>query len=62
MLARFANALNISADELIGLSKTNSHNLSRKVARRMQQIETLSERHQRVLLQSIDAYLKDAQA
>jgi len=64
MLARFAKTLGVSADELVGLKhgSTNGHNLSRKVVRRMQQIETLPRRHQRALLQTIDTYLKGAQA
>ncbi|OGQ80777.1 MAG: hypothetical protein A2289_16170 [Deltaproteobacteria bacterium RIFOXYA12_FULL_58_15] len=64
MLARFAKTLGVSADELIGLKKmkANGQGLSRKVVRRMQQIEALSERHQRALLQTIDTYLKGAQA
>jgi transcriptional regulator with XRE-family HTH domain len=63
MLARFALALGVSTDEIVGLKaqKSNGHTLSRKVGRRMQQIETLPQRHQRALLQTIDAFLKSAQ-
>lgn len=60
MLARFALALGVSADELLGLkaSKGNGHRPKRRVLRRLEQIEKLPEPRQRVLLATIDGYLK----
>jgi transcriptional regulator with XRE-family HTH domain len=64
MLLRIAQELRISTDELLGLrsSRPDSPILSRKIIKRMTLIEKLPLRHQRALLQTIDIYLKGAQA
>jgi transcriptional regulator with XRE-family HTH domain len=60
MLARFALALGVSADELLGLEKRphNGDKVSLKVARRMRQVEKLPPHEQAALLKTIDAFLK----
>ena len=64
MILRIAQALHVSTDELLGLrlSRDDGPGLSRKLVKRMSQIERLSARHQRALLQTIDTYLKGALA
>jgi transcriptional regulator with XRE-family HTH domain len=61
MVVRFAQALEISTDELLGAKASRTlggGKLSLKVARRLSKIESLPDRQQRALLQTIDAYLK----
>jgi transcriptional regulator with XRE-family HTH domain len=67
MLARFSLALEISSDELIGLPNARSKKasddfhaktLSLKLVRRLQKIETLSASQQKVLLHTIDVFLR----
>lgn len=59
MIIRFANALNISADKLLGLTEIMTEkDVSLKISRRMNKIETLPETEQRALLKTIDIYLK----
>jgi len=62
MIVRFAKALEISADELLGLkaSKNKGSRPSLKVLRRMIKIETLPPTQQKVLLRTIDTFLKGA--
>lgn len=64
MVVRFAKALGVSSDELLGLkrTRTNGAKLSSKVRRRLEQIEKLPSPHQRALLKTIDTFLKGAQA
>lgn len=62
MLARFAIALEVSADELPGLAveslRTPKPNL--RLLYRLKRIESLSPSQQKSLLQTIDMYLKAA--
>lgn len=61
MVVRFALALDISADELLGLKKAKSNGRapSRKFLRRVQAIEQLPLRDQQAILRMIDAFLKE---
>ena len=62
MLARFALALEVTADELLGLVQTpkNGTKPSRKVLRRLEKIEQLPPAQQTTLLRTIDTFLKGA--
>ncbi len=64
MIANFAQALEVSADELLGLKshKGKGSSPSLKLLRRMKKIEALQPSQQKVLLQNIDMFLKGAQA
>ena len=64
MIVRFAKALKISTDELLGVkpAKSNGGKLSLKLLRRMQKIEGLPTAKQKVLLQNIDMFLKGVEA
>jgi transcriptional regulator with XRE-family HTH domain len=64
MIVRLSKALEISTDELLGVKpfKSNAANISLKLLRRMQKIETLPPAKQKVLLQNIDMFLKGVQA
>ncbi|OGQ83964.1 MAG: hypothetical protein A2289_17670 [Deltaproteobacteria bacterium RIFOXYA12_FULL_58_15] len=59
-----AQVLNVSADELLGhrVSAKETPPVSRKIMRRMEQIEKLPTTTQRTLLKTIDTFLKGAQA
>lgn len=58
-----SKALNISADELLGLAPTGIDGKpSLKLTRRMKKIEDLPPSQQKVLLKTIDTFLKGAQA
>jgi len=59
MVIRFAVALDVTTDELLGLEKPKSKGpvKSRRVLRRLQQIEKLPKRDQDALLRTIDAVL-----
>jgi len=60
MVVRFAQALLVSADELLGLAQAaapKEKQPSRRVLRRLQRIEALSKRDQEALLRTIDAFL-----
>jgi transcriptional regulator with XRE-family HTH domain len=66
MLARFAQALGVTADALLGLKskangKSGGRKISRRVLRRLELIERLAPQDQRALLRTIDAFLKGAQ-
>ena len=63
MTVRFALALEVSTDELLGLkmARSNGRRSSRRVQRRLEQIEQLPSAHQRALLKTIDIYVKGAQ-
>ena len=65
MVARFAKALDVSTDILLGLKNAASNGKSpkipRRVLRRLEQIERLPAQHQRTLLKTIDTFLKGAQ-
>lgn len=70
MAVRFAIALEVSTDELLGLhaangrgkkqAKSNGRKASRKVLRRLKQIEALPTNQQAVLLKTIDTFIKAA--
>jgi len=67
MLVRFAKALDVSADVLLGLqqSKTNGAHLEkipRRLLRRVEKIQNAPPRYQRTILETIDAILKGARA
>jgi transcriptional regulator with XRE-family HTH domain len=63
MAVRFAMALEVSADELLGLQPRakNGKKVSRKVLRRLEKIESLPAHQQAILLKTIDTFLKGAQ-
>ena len=67
MVARFALALGVSADELLGLPGKGNRSqeeadtprrLSLKLVRRLRKIETLPDPKQKALLQTIDGFLR----
>jgi len=63
MVARFALAFRTTTDQLIGLKnngKPKDHKLSLKMIRRMQKIRQLPPSQQKVLLQTIDNFLRGA--
>lgn len=62
MLIRFALALEVSADELLGLKqiKNNSAKPNLKLMRRLKKIEALPAAEQKILLRTIDTFLKGA--
>lgn len=58
MLTRFAAALQISADELLGLEKSvQPPPVNRRFLRRLQAVDKLPKRDQEALLRTIDAFL-----
>lgn len=65
MVVRFAIALEVSADELLGLKEykksINESKPSSKLLRRMVRIEQLPDFKQKVLLNTIDTFLKGAE-
>jgi len=68
MVARFAQALGVSADELLGLKSTRSaaivhtsSGLSLKIVRRLAKIEQLPANQQKALLQTLDLFLQGAE-
>jgi transcriptional regulator with XRE-family HTH domain len=63
MVIRFAQALEVSGDELLGLNgaKKNGEKLSLKLLRRSKKIETLPQPQQKTLLKTIDTFLKGAE-
>ena len=59
LLARFALALNVSTDTLLGLKTDKKEKgFSLKVVRRMKKIDSLPTAQQKVLLSTIDNFLK----
>ena len=60
MIARFAKALEVSADELLGLiaDKKNQSQPSLKIQKRMKKIEELPVSQQKFILKAIDSHLK----
>jgi transcriptional regulator with XRE-family HTH domain len=62
LVAEFAKALRVSADELLGLKETKSNGLvpERRFLRRLQKVHKLSKRQKEILLGTIDAFLKSA--
>lgn len=63
MIVRFAKALDVSADELLGLklTKKKGSGPSLKLIRRMQKIEELSPTQQKFVFKAIDSLIKAAQ-
>jgi len=58
VLSRLAAALQVSADELLGLKKSEKPApLNRRFLRRLQAVDQLPKRDQEALLRSIDAFL-----
>ena len=61
MLARFAVALDVSADELLGLERKKGPSVnakqSRRFLRRLEQLTALPKRDQDALLRTIDVFL-----
>jgi transcriptional regulator with XRE-family HTH domain len=60
MAVRFALTLEVSCDELLGVSKTNGngHGPPRRLMKRVEKIEQLSPHDQRTLLRTIDGFLR----
>lgn len=63
MVVRFALALDVSSDELLGLeiATNGGKKLSLKILRRLNKIEDLPTAQQKVLFKTIDTFLKAAQ-
>jgi transcriptional regulator with XRE-family HTH domain len=63
MIARFAQALKVSADELLGIkpSKIKENKPSLRIAQRLKKIENLPPAQQKTLLKTIDTFIKAAQ-
>lgn len=64
MIARFALALGVSTDEIIGLknSGSNDKKMSLRIVRRMQELESLPADQLKTVLKSIDLLIKAAKA
>jgi transcriptional regulator with XRE-family HTH domain len=65
MLLRFALALNVSCDVLLGVKDAHINGQkkpSRKVMKRLELIQNLSDHNQRTLLRTIDGFLKGVEA
>jgi transcriptional regulator with XRE-family HTH domain len=64
MIVRLAKALDISTDELLGvkLIKTKSSKVSLKLQRRMKKIDVLPPAKQKIILQTIDTFIKGVEA
>lgn len=62
-LARFAIALGVSADKLLGLSATDAldYNPDLKITKRLRRIHELPQAQKQALLKTIDAHLVAAQ-
>lgn len=63
MVIRFAIALDVTTDELLGLkqSKNRSSSQNLKLVRRLKKIEALPPAEQKILLRTIDTFLKGAE-
>lgn len=63
MLSRLAAALQVSADQLLGLEKAEKPAaLNRRFLRRLQAVDQLPKRDQEALLRTIDAFLPASKA
>jgi transcriptional regulator with XRE-family HTH domain len=62
MIIRFAIALDVTTDELLGFkqSKNSSSSQNLKLVRRLKKIEALPPAEQKILLRTIDTFLKGA--
>jgi transcriptional regulator with XRE-family HTH domain len=64
MVVRIAEALELSADELLGMKRAKAPNgskASRRVLRRVERVEQLPPQQQATLLRTIDTFLKAAE-
>ncbi len=63
MIISFAQALNLTTDEILGLKTPDNitKKPSLKILRRLNNIEKLPASQQRALLQTIDAFIKGVQ-
>ncbi|MFA5652744.1 MAG: hypothetical protein WDA72_01380 [Desulfomonilia bacterium] len=63
MVVRFAQALEVTTDELLGIraAKENGRKSSLKLVRRLKRIEELPSAQQKTLLKTIDTFLKGAE-
>ncbi len=63
VIANFAELFGVSTDELLGIEKPtqNSQRISVPLVKRMQKIQALPKTSQKVLLQTIDLFLKGAE-
>lgn len=63
MVVRFAKALRVTTDQLLGTrqSRNNWKRPSVRLVRRLEKIEALARHQQRTLLKTIDIFLKGAQ-
>lgn len=62
MVVRIAEALDMTADELLGMKKPklNGSKPSRKILRRLEKIDELRPQQQATLLRTIDTFLRGA--
>jgi transcriptional regulator with XRE-family HTH domain len=69
MICRFARAMDVSSDVLLGLKRSDSESaftegengLSLKLVRRIKKIDLLPSPKQKVLLQTIDVFLRESE-
>jgi transcriptional regulator with XRE-family HTH domain len=63
VIVRFAMALDVTTDEILGLAgqERKTENPKLKIVRRMQKIEDLPASQQKALLKTIDTFLKGAE-
>ncbi len=67
IIVRFAQALDVTTDEILGLSKAEKRDaalssISRRLLRRLKQFDSLAKRDQDALLRTIDAFLSRGNA
>ncbi len=66
IIVRFAQALDVTTDEILGLRKPERpdalSNISRRLLRRLKQFDSLAKRDQDALLRTIDAFLSRGNA
>lgn len=62
MAVRFARALEVTTDELLAMTQiaSNGKKTSRKILRRLEQIDSLRPQQQAILLKTIDTFLRGA--
>lgn len=62
LIVKLAEVLKVSTDELLGRKPPSTASVrSRRLIKRVQQIEELPQPHQRALLKTIDTFIKGAQ-
>jgi transcriptional regulator with XRE-family HTH domain len=62
MVKRIALALDVSTDEILGLQPSKANPLMATLARRLRKIETLPASQRKVLVKTIDMFLKGVKA